>query len=172
MKKVSLKKKDANDMQMIMSFVVSNFATSFDFKDLILLQKAAMDVEKQIQKFSDKFQALAKEKDKLQAVGQKRISDLKHKMFERMVDSDVPNWKEEINKLSNEVMEDIQKQLDDDLNQKTRNLYKKEGEETVEIELSNDKLEILKTAFEKHGKDVYTNMRRMVETYEALTTAK
>ena len=71
MKKVSLSKKDAYELWIVLSGIINQNSKDIDFKDIINLQKAATAVKQSVMDYSEKIDAIEKQKEEIASVANK-----------------------------------------------------------------------------------------------------
>lgn len=170
MKKIKLAVKDTYELAAVMASIVREQSEKLDFKEIINLQKTVNYIVSCVQKFSDDFDKINKEKQLLVDVSNKKISEYKHKLQK---DSDKTgeldeNYKTKLDDFVKMVLDEANDHIAKEIAPQYEAIYAGIGSETVEFELEEEKHKILVINFEKYAKEKYTNKRSMVEVYESI----
>ncbi len=171
MKKIKLLKRDAYDLAAVMSTVIRENSEDLDFKDVIHIQKGINYVLDSVKDLSDSFDKLTEERTQLLDVANKKISSFKRKLSEDSSKKNEidPDYKKRVEEFVEFSLDDLKGQIETEISPKIEELYDTLGEEEIELEFEEDKLKTIVINFEKYAKEKYTNKRKMVEVYEALT---
>ena len=173
MKTVTLKKKDAYDLSLVLGAIVNEHSAIIDFKDIIRLQKEANSIVSDIKNFADEYELIAKDRQQLGEIAQKKLSAFKEKEMKKSEKDGVDTgYKERIEDYSKMVVDELQGQINRDLQPRFEKLYSTIGEETASIEMEDDTYKATVDNFTLFAKEKYTNKSKMVEVYEALSSAK
>jgi len=173
MKTVTLKTRDAYDLNLVLGAIVQEQSNSLDFKDVIRVQKEANRIASSIKEFTDSYEEIAKDRNQLVELAQKKISAFKEKEMKKAEENGVDTgYKERVDDYTKMAVDELQSQINRDLQPRFDALYKSSGDAEVSVEIEEDSLKAVVDNFEKYAKEKYTNKSKMIEVYEALTSAK
>lgn len=173
MKTVTLKKKDAYDLSLVLGAIVNEQSSTLDFKDIIRLQKESNAIVSSIKNFKDEYDVISEERKQLGTIAQKRLASFKEKEMKKVEKDGVDTgYKDRVEEYAKMVVDDLQNTINVDLQPKFDKLYDTLGEEDVSLEMEEDTLKATVDNFEKYAKEKYTNKSKMIEVYEALSSAK
>lgn len=173
MKIVTLKKKDAYDLSLVLGAIVNEQTPTLDFKDIIRLQKEANAIVASIKNFKDGYDVIVEERTQLGKIAQNKLSSFKEKEMKKVEKDGLDaGYKDRVEEYAKMVVDDLQNTINVDLQPKFDKLYSAIGEEEVKLEMEEDTLKATVDNFEKFAKEKYTNKSKMIEVYEALSSAK
>ncbi len=170
MKKVVLKKRDAFDLAIVLSNIINEKSKEIDFKDIIGIQKIVSGFKPMLKDYSDAAEVIDEARKNLITVANKKIQDYRTEQFGK-ADFDEKN-KAAVEEFSNVVLEDAKSQVNNNITPMYEALHSGIGEQNMDIELEEKQHTLVVANFEKFAKDIYLNKERMVEVYEALSSAK
>ena len=171
MKKITLKKKDAYDLCMVMGTVVREQSEKLDFKEVLYIQKTINSMMDGMKDFSDELEKLNKERNGYIETANKKIVEFRAKVnstSEKEGKIDEVGQKR-IDAFVQTMLQDAQTEIEAEITPKNKVLNEVKGIEVVVFELEDEKHKLFISNFEKYAKEKYNDKKVMVETYEALT---
>ena len=173
MKTVTLKKKDAYDLSLVIGAIVNEQASTLDFKDIIRLQKEANAIVASIKNFKDGYDVIVEERTQLGKIAQNKLSVFKEKEMKKVEKDGLDaGYKDRVEEYTKMVVDNLQNQINEDLQPKFDKLYETAGNEDVALDMEEDTLKATVDNFALFAKEKYTDKSKMVEVYEVLSSAK
>lgn len=142
----------------------------FDFKGVMMLQKACNDLIDQNKDYIDKFNSIMVERDALVSVGGGKVSEYRQKIITEGEKTNA-SISEEDKKGFDDFQRMIIAQVNDDIKMEVLPKISKlddEFKEVVEFELSDDKSKSVASALESFGLE-YESPELITQWYDALT---
>ena len=167
MKKVVLKKRDAFDLSLVLTNIVSEKSKELEFKDIIALQKVVSYIKPTVKDYSERSENIDEAKKAILQAANGKIQEYRSEQLKKPEFTE--SIKSAVEEFSNSVLEDTKEQVNKEIDPMYKELLATIGEETVELEFEEKQHTLVLANFEKFAKDIYLNKERMVEVYECLT---
>jgi len=171
MKKITLTKREGYDLSAVLATTLREKAENLDFKEIIGVQKVVNSLVDGVKDYSEKFDALNKQKNTLVENANKKIVAYRRDLAEKSKkDSKLDeSYKQKVEDFVNEMLEDAKREIEETISPEFKKLYEELGKTDISIELEDDKHKMTISLFEKFAKEYYTDKKAMVETYEKFT---
>lgn len=171
--KFKLLKKDVYDLASVVANVVADNSDKLDFKEVLHLQKLANYLFSLIPDFSAKIDKLIAEKGVYVKNANEKIAAYKKTLSKETEESGTvdENYKERLDGYIQTTLEQVQADIVKEIQPEWDELYLTIGADSVEVDIDKEKYDYLVINFELYAKEKYTNKNKMVEVYEAITTA-
>lgn len=171
MKKITLKKKDAYDLCLVMSTVVREQSEKLDFKEVLHVQKTINYILDGIKDFADAAEKLNKERNVYVENANRKIIAFKQKLASAS-DKDATlddKYQKKVEIYVTNMLEEAKTEVEHEITPKNDELYKGIGLDDVSFEIEDEKHKMFVVTFEKYAKEKYNDKKAMVETYEKMT---
>lgn len=171
MKKITLSKKNAHDLCLVMGTIVVEKSEKMDFKEVLHIQKTVnniLDLEKD---FADEVKKIGKESKQYIDNANAKISAFREKLhsgiekegkIDEVTEKRIQNYVQA-------MLQEAQTEIEAEIVPQNKALHEGIGNDEFTFEIEDDKHKIFITNFEKYAKEKYNDKKAMVETYEKLT---